>query len=687
MRCHYEVLEVDKDADDAALKKAYRKAALKWHPDKNPDNPEAHELFQEVVNAYEVLSDKHERAWYDSHRDQILGSGSRHQAGDTGFESNVRPDDEVDLYKYFSSTCYNGYDGNKSFYVVYGQLFTTLAQQELAAYDWRGEDPPEIPLFGSPNSPAQEIKNFYSFWANFSSAKSFSWCDQYNTASAPNRFVRRRMEDENNKKRKKYRKEFNDEVRNLTLFVKKRDRRVAEYQKREAEERERMMAANAERMRREKEERLARMREAKEADWVRAAEEAEAAATFDEWEEDGGAVSGSGSDGDEEVWECVACEKKFRSEGALRNHEGSKQHRKRVAQMRNELRKQERKAKGRGAKGGGVPAVEVASPSVGGARSKKRNKKQEKLFRERMAALGLDGEERAGSDAASEQADSGGGSAAEGRSGGGEREDRGGEEEEERESEDAEEGSLDEDDMLAAMMGMAAGKQSGANDDEDDDDEDEDDDEDDDGDDDEESSDSESDSGSGSEEGSESSEEGESSSEEGESNSSDEESSSEEEESSSEEEESGSDGDWEMVNAAEAVSGEGGGVEYDSDASVDEAAMLEMMMGGGAAKPPAASAQAKQPAGGKKGGKKKPAAAAAAEGAAKGGGAAKGALGKAAAPLSKKEARKQRKAAKAGAAAAAHSDLKCSVCGEEFPSRNQLFKHIKTTGHAALKYA
>lgn len=64
MRCHYEVLGVSRDATDEDLKKAYRKLALKWHPDKNIDNAEvAKENFQLVQQAYEVLSDPHERAW------------------------------------------------------------------------------------------------------------------------------------------------------------------------------------------------------------------------------------------------------------------------------------------------------------------------------------------------------------------------------------------------------------------------------------------------------------------------------------------------------------------------------------------------------------------------------------------------------------------------------------------------
>ena len=53
-RDYYEVLGVDKNADEQALKKAYRKLAMKYHPDRNPDNKEAEEKFKEVNEAYEV---------------------------------------------------------------------------------------------------------------------------------------------------------------------------------------------------------------------------------------------------------------------------------------------------------------------------------------------------------------------------------------------------------------------------------------------------------------------------------------------------------------------------------------------------------------------------------------------------------------------------------------------------------
>ena len=64
-RDYYEVLGVSKGADKSELKKAYRKLAIKYHPDKNPDDKSAEEKFKEAAEAYEVLSDEDKRARYD----------------------------------------------------------------------------------------------------------------------------------------------------------------------------------------------------------------------------------------------------------------------------------------------------------------------------------------------------------------------------------------------------------------------------------------------------------------------------------------------------------------------------------------------------------------------------------------------------------------------------------------------
>ena len=62
---YYEVLGVNRDASEDELKKAYRKLAMKWHPDRNPDNPKAEEHFKEAKEAYEVLTDAQKRAAYN----------------------------------------------------------------------------------------------------------------------------------------------------------------------------------------------------------------------------------------------------------------------------------------------------------------------------------------------------------------------------------------------------------------------------------------------------------------------------------------------------------------------------------------------------------------------------------------------------------------------------------------------
>ena len=64
-RDYYEVLGVDKNADDAALKKAYRALAKKYHPDMNPGDKEAEKKFKEASEAYAVLSDPEKRRQYD----------------------------------------------------------------------------------------------------------------------------------------------------------------------------------------------------------------------------------------------------------------------------------------------------------------------------------------------------------------------------------------------------------------------------------------------------------------------------------------------------------------------------------------------------------------------------------------------------------------------------------------------
>ena len=72
---YYEVLGVNRDASDEVIKKAYRKLAMKHHPDRNPDNPKSEEHFKEAKEAYETLSDTQKRAAYDQHGHAAFEAG------------------------------------------------------------------------------------------------------------------------------------------------------------------------------------------------------------------------------------------------------------------------------------------------------------------------------------------------------------------------------------------------------------------------------------------------------------------------------------------------------------------------------------------------------------------------------------------------------------------------------------
>ena len=65
MRDYYEILGVDKNSNQSEIKRAYRKIAMKYHPDKNPDNKEAEQRFKEAAEAYSILSDENKKAQYD----------------------------------------------------------------------------------------------------------------------------------------------------------------------------------------------------------------------------------------------------------------------------------------------------------------------------------------------------------------------------------------------------------------------------------------------------------------------------------------------------------------------------------------------------------------------------------------------------------------------------------------------
>ncbi|MBB5517643.1 molecular chaperone DnaJ [Amphiplicatus metriothermophilus] len=74
-QCYYDILNVDRGADQAAIKAAFRKAALKYHPDRNRDDPSAEQKFKEINEAYEILSDPQKRAAYDRYGRAAFNGG------------------------------------------------------------------------------------------------------------------------------------------------------------------------------------------------------------------------------------------------------------------------------------------------------------------------------------------------------------------------------------------------------------------------------------------------------------------------------------------------------------------------------------------------------------------------------------------------------------------------------------
>jgi DnaJ family protein A protein 5 len=221
-RCHYDILGVAKDVEATELKKVYRQMALKFHPDKNPDDQEgAHKAFQEIQQAYEVLSDPQERAWYDAHREAIL------QFGEVGGGQDVDVGG-IDLFPYFSSSCFKGFgDDDEGFYAVYRHVFDTLEEEDAEFSDVELA----YPNFGDVASEDGDWNEFYAFYTAYVTPRSYSWLDTYDTRQAENRRIVRLMEKDNKKVRDEARKERNELVRNLVKFMRKRDKRVDEYNK------------------------------------------------------------------------------------------------------------------------------------------------------------------------------------------------------------------------------------------------------------------------------------------------------------------------------------------------------------------------------------------------------------------------------------------------------------------------
>ena len=331
-RCLYEVLGLTNDATADEIRLAYRKLALQRHPDKlvhsGISEAEATAQFQQLINAYEVLSNPEERAWYDSHRSQILFSDP---TSSTGSVPNI--------FSFFSNSVYSGYDDTrKGFYKVYSEVFDKIYATEVnfaKKLGLRLGSVKEAPVMGNLESPYSQVTAFYGYWIGFSTVMDFAWVDEYDTRAGPNRKSRRLMEEENRKLRKKAKREYNETVRGLAKFVKRRDKRVIDMQ----------MKKSLEEEKRKEEEKIRKWEELEKGRSERARakvepETVEDDGSDDNWEfddEDGGRTE------EMEEFYCVLCKKKFRSEKQWKNHEKSRKHKEWVAEFRESVKEEDQR--------------------------------------------------------------------------------------------------------------------------------------------------------------------------------------------------------------------------------------------------------------------------------------------------------------------------------------------------------
>lgn len=330
---YYELLGLEKGASEDEIKKAYRRKALELHPDRNyGDVDRATTLFAEIQSAYEILSDPQERAWYDSHEDAILHGhdASTTDPASSDYERNVGLTTADDITRLISS--FNGKveftDAPSGFFGFLHETFTQLAREETHAAMDQDLDPVDYPSFGHKDDKHEDVvKTFYAYWTGFSSKKSFSWKDKYSMRGVTDRWTRRRIEQENKKFRAEGKAEFNEAVRALVAFVRKRDPRFKPNTQSEQERQNALREATAAQAQRMRAANQAKMDQEVLPEWAKAREP-------DELEES------EQEESEEEHFECVACRKTYKSEKQWEAHEKSKKHLKAVESLRRQLEKE-----------------------------------------------------------------------------------------------------------------------------------------------------------------------------------------------------------------------------------------------------------------------------------------------------------------------------------------------------------
>jgi DnaJ family protein A protein 5 len=218
-------------------------------------------------------------------------------------------------------------DAQTGFFGGLREQFEQLALEERLACQWESQDPIEYPAFGSCDDDFENVvRPFYAAWSGFSTQKSFAWRDAYRLSEAPDRRVRRLMEKENKRLRDEGIREFNDAVRSLVAFVKKRDPRYKANAQSEAQRQETLRQSVAAQAARSRAFNQAKMRDHVLPEW---AQSEQPEADYSDSEES-----------EVESFECVVCHKYFKSQKQYEAHERSKKHIKAVKQLCWEMRMQ-----------------------------------------------------------------------------------------------------------------------------------------------------------------------------------------------------------------------------------------------------------------------------------------------------------------------------------------------------------
>lgn len=305
------------------IKKAYRKKALELHPDRNHDNVEAcTQLFAEIQNAYEVLSDPYERDWYDSHCEELFFVNDEAQ-NDIGI---MEANDILKATAQFSSSNIDFSNSPSGFFANIREIFERIKKEETIACRRDSLDIVDYPSFGYMEDSSDVVRKFYSSWNGFSTKKSFAWKDIHRYSDAPDRRIRRMMEKENQRLRDKAIWEFNDSVRSLVSYIKKQDPRYNPISANSSEREKNLRNAAAAQAAKSRAANEAKLQNQSIPEWTN---------SYDEELEY--VSSSSESEAIEYRSECVACRKVFKSEKQLEAHTKSKKHTKAVKQLRKEL--------------------------------------------------------------------------------------------------------------------------------------------------------------------------------------------------------------------------------------------------------------------------------------------------------------------------------------------------------------